>query len=199
MSDSDRLVVAITGASGIQYAQKLIQVIATKGVESHIVFSESAFDVWKAELDIPCDAKNPDLKKFAGVEGKFRVYKNSQVGAPVASGSFRHRGMVIIPCTMSTLGRVATGSGEGLIGRAAEVTLKERRKLVIVPRETPYSLIALRNMVQLTEAGAIIVDANPGFYTRPQTAQDMVDFVVARVLDQLGIEHDLIKRWGEKA
>jgi 4-hydroxy-3-polyprenylbenzoate decarboxylase len=199
MSDSDRLVVAITGASGIQYAQKLVQVIVTKGLESHVVFSDSAFDVWKAELDIPCDPKNPDMKKFCGADGKFRVYKNSHVGAPIASGSFRHRGMVIVPCTMSTLGRVATGSGEGLIGRAAEVTLKERRKLIIVPRETPYSLIALRNMVQLTEAGAVIVDANPGFYTRPKTAQDMVDFVVARVLDQLGIEHDLIKRWGEKA
>jgi flavin prenyltransferase len=199
MSDSDRLVVAVTGASGIQYAQKLIQVIATKGLEAHIVFSESAFDVWKAEIDVSCDPARPDMKKFSGTEGKFRVYKNSQVGAPIASGSFRHRGMVIIPCTMSTLGRVAAGSGEGLIGRAAEVTLKERRKLIVVPRETPYSLIALRNMVQLTEAGAIIVDANPGFYTRPQTAQDIVDFVVARVLDQLGIEHDLIKRWGEKA
>lgn len=199
MSDIDRLVVAVTGASGIQYAQKLIQVIATKGLEAHVVFSESAFDVWKAEIDVPCDPAKPDLKKFSGVDGKFRVYKNSQVGAPIASGSFRCRGMVIIPCTMSTLGRVATGSGEGLIGRAAEVTLKERRKLIVVPRETPYSLIALRNMVALTEAGAIIVDANPGFYTRPKTAQDMVDFVVARVLDQLGIEHDLIKRWGEKA
>lgn len=199
MSETDRLVVAVAGASGIQYAQRLMQVAAGAEHELHVVFSESAFDVWRAELDIPCDPKKPDLKKFCGSDGKFFLYKNTQVGAPIASGSFRHRGMVIIPCTMSTLGRVATGSGEGLIGRAAEVTLKERRKLIIVPRETPYSLIALRNMVALAEAGAIIVDANPGFYTRPQTAQDMVDFVVARVLDQLGIEHKLVKRWGEKA
>jgi 4-hydroxy-3-polyprenylbenzoate decarboxylase len=199
VSHPDRFVVAITGASGIQYAQRLLQVLAKSGFETHVVFSESAFEVWKAELDVLCDSKKPDLKAFAGADGKFFLYKNSQVGAPIASGSFRHGGMVIVPGTMSTLGRVATGAGEGLIGRAAEVTLKERRKLIIVPRETPYSLIALRNMVALTEAGAIIVDANPGFYTRPQTVQEMVDFVVARVLDQLGVEHDLVKRWGEKS
>jgi 4-hydroxy-3-polyprenylbenzoate decarboxylase len=100
---------------------------------------------------------------------------------------------------MSTLGAIATGAGDKLIGRAAEVTLKERRKLIVVPRETPYSLVALRNMVNLTEAGAIIVDANPGFYGRPATVQDLVDFVVARVVDHLEVEHALGKRWGEKA
>ena len=106
--------------------------------------------------------------------------------------------MAVCPCSMSTLGAIATGSGDKLIGRAAEVTLKERRKLIVVPRETPYSLIALRNMAALTEAGAIIVDANPGFYSRPKTVQDLVDFVVARVLDHMEIEHSLGKRWGER-
>lgn len=199
MSGEQRVVVAVTGASGIQYAQRLLQVIAEMGLEVHVVFSEPAFDVWRAELDIPCDPAKPDLKAFAGTDGKFLLYRNSQVGAPIASGSFRHRGMVICPCTVSTLGRVASGTGDGLIGRAAEVTLKERRNLLIVPRETPLSLIALRNLVQVAEAGATIIDANPGFYTRPQTVQDMIDFVVARVLDHLEIEHSLTKRWGEKA
>jgi flavin prenyltransferase len=199
VTGEQRVVVAVTGASGIQYAQRLLQVIANKGLEAHVVFSEPAFDVWRAELDIPCDRAKPDLKAFAGTEGRFFLYKNSQVGASIASGSFRHRGMVIIPCTMSTLGRVANGTGDGLIGRAAEVTLKERRKLLIVPRETPLSLIALRNLVKVTEAGATVIDANPGFYTRPQTVQDMIDFVVARVLDHFEIDHSLTKRWGEKA
>lgn len=199
MAGEQRVVVAVTGASGIQYAQRLLQVIAQQGLEAHVVFSEPAFDVWRAELDIPCDPAKPDLKAFAGTDGKFLQYRNSQVGAPIASGSFRHRGMVIIPCTMSTLGRVANGTGDGLIGRAAEVTLKERRKLLIVPRETPLSLIALRNLVQVAEAGATVIDANPGFYTRPTSVQDMIDFVVARVLDHLEIEHSLTRRWGEKA
>jgi len=198
MAGTDRVVVAVTGASGIQYAQRLLQVLGQQGLETHVVFSEAAFDVWKAELDIPCDPKKPDLKAFAGTDGRFLLYRNSQVGAPPASGSFRHRGMVICPCTMSTLGRVANGTGEGLIGRAAEVALKERRKLLLVTRETPLSLIALRNMVQVTEAGGTIIDANPGFYTRPQTVQEMIDFVVARVLDHLGVDHQLTKRWGEK-
>jgi 4-hydroxy-3-polyprenylbenzoate decarboxylase len=198
MEKPNRIVVAVTGASGIQYAQRLLQVVAHKGLESHVVFSSAAFDVWRAELDIPWNPDKPDLKAFCGEEGKFFLYKNSQVGAPVASGSFRHRGMVIIPCTMSTLGRVANGTGEGLIGRAAEVTLKEKRRLLMVPRETPLSLISLRNMVKVAEAGATLIDANPGFYTRPQTVQDMIDFVVGRVLDHLEVEHDLIKRWGEK-
>jgi 4-hydroxy-3-polyprenylbenzoate decarboxylase len=198
MAETDRVVVAVTGASGIQYAQRLLQVLGQQGLETHVVFSEAAFDVWKAELDIPCDPAKPDLKAFTGTDGRFLLYRNSQVGAPPASGSFRHRGMVICPCTMSTLGRVANGTGEGLIGRAAEVALKERRKLLLVTRETPLSLIALRNMVQVTEAGGTIIDANPGFYTRPQTVQEMIDFVVARVLDHLGIDHDLTKRWGAR-
>jgi len=198
MAGNDRVVVAVTGASGIQYAQRLLQVLSQQGLETHVVFSDAAFDVWKAELDIACDPKKPDLKAFTGADGKFLLYRNSQVGAPIASGSFRHRGMVICPCTMSTLGRVANGTGEGLIGRAAEVTLKERRKLLIVPRETPLSLIALRNMVAVTEAGATIIDANPGFYSRPKTVQDVVDFVVARILDHLELDHRLGKRWGEK-
>ena len=198
MTNPDRVVVAVTGASGIQYAQRLLQVLGKQGLETHIVFSDAAFDVWRAELDIPCDTKKPDLQAFAG-EGNFKLYKNTQVGAAPASGSFRNRGMVIIPCTMATLGRVANGTGDGLIGRAAEVALKERRKLLIVPRETPLSLVALRNMVALTEAGATVIDANPGFYTRPQTVTDMIDFIVARVLDHLGLEHELSKRWGERS
>ncbi|MBX3460123.1 MAG: UbiX family flavin prenyltransferase [Planctomycetes bacterium] len=197
MDTPNRVVVAITGASGIQYAQRLLGVLGSSGVETHVVFSEAAFDVWRAELDVPCNPDKPDLRAFAG-DGDFRLYRNSQVGAPVASGSFRHRGMVVCPCTMSTLGAIASGTGDKLIGRAAEVTLKERRKLLLVTRETPLSLIALRNMVTVTEAGGTIIDANPGFYTRPATVQDMIDFVVARVLDQLAIDHKLGKRWGEK-
>jgi flavin prenyltransferase len=197
VSEPSRAVVAVTGASGIQYAQRLLNVLGSSGVETHVVFSEAAFDVWRAELDVPCNPDKPDLNAFAGVDGKFRLYRNSMVGASIASGSFRHRGMVICPCTMSTLGGIASGTGGKLIGRAAEVTLKERRPLILVPRETPYSLVALRNMVTVAEAGGTIIDANPGFYSRPQTVQDMIDFVVARVLDHLKVEHKLGKRWGE--
>jgi 4-hydroxy-3-polyprenylbenzoate decarboxylase len=200
MASSNRAVLAVTGASGIQYAQRLLQVLIQSKVETHVVFSDAALDVWRAELDVPLKDGRPDLAAFAGVDAAgVQLYRNSQVGAAIASGSFRHRGMVVCPCSMSTLGAIATGAGDKLIGRAAEVTLKERRKLIVVPRETPYSLVALRNMVALTEAGAIIVDANPGFYGRPATVQDLVDFVVARVLDHLEVEHALGKRWGEKA
>lgn len=195
MSDS-RFIVAVTGASGIQYAQRLLYALAAH--ELHIVFSEAAFEVWRAELDVPCKPDKPDLEAFCGAKlPRAKLYSNRQIGARIASGSFRHQGMVIVPCTMATLGRVANGCGEGLIERAAEVALKERRTLLMVPRETPYSLIALRNMVALTEAGATIIDANPGFYHRPKTVNDLVDFVVARILDHLGVEHAVGKRWGE--
>jgi flavin prenyltransferase len=194
---AQRFIVAITGASGIQYAQRFLRELARH--ETHIVFSDAAFEVWRAELDVACKPEKPDLAAFCGAEGAaFKLYSNKQIGARIASGSFRHDGMVIVPCTMATLGRVAHGAGEGLIERAAEVTLKERRKLLVVPRETPYSLIALRNMVSLTEAGATMIDANPGFYSRPKSVDDLVDFVVARILDHLGVEHSLGKRWGEK-
>lgn len=199
MASPDRVVLAVTGASGIQYAQRLLQVLIESRLETHVVFSDAALDVWRAELDVPLKADKPDLAAFAGVKAEgVKLYRNTQVGAPIASGSFRARGMVVCPCSMSTLGALASGAGEKLIGRAAEVTLKERRKLIVVPRETPYSLIALRNMVALTEAGAVILDANPGFYARPNTVQDMIDFVVARVLDHLEIPNNLSKRWGEK-
>lgn len=194
---AQRFIVAITGASGIQYAQRLLRELSRH--ETHVVFSDAAFEVWRAELEVPCKPEKPDLAAFCGADGaKFKLYGNKQIGARIASGSFRHDGMVIVPCTMATLGRVASGAGEGLIERAAEVTLKERRKLLVVPRETPYSLIALRNMVSLTEAGATIIDANPGFYSRPKSVDDLVDFVVARILDHLDVEHGLGKRWGEK-
>ncbi|MBP9891389.1 MAG: UbiX family flavin prenyltransferase [Planctomycetes bacterium] len=194
---AQRYIVAITGASGIQYAQRLLRELAR--FETHVVFSDAAFEVWRAELDVPCKPEKPDLAAFCGADAsKFKLYSNKQIGARIASGSFRHDGMVIVPCTMATLGRVANGAGEGLIERAAEVTLKERRKLLVVPRETPYSLIALRNMVALTEAGATIIDANPGFYSRPKTVDDLVDYIASRILDHLGIEHSLGKRWGEK-
>lgn len=191
-----KYVVAVTGASGIQYAQRLLQVLAEQELETHVVFSSAALDVWRAELDLPLRDGRPDLEALCGRKGNFRLYRNDQLAAPIASGSFRHDGMAVCPCTMSTLGRIATGTGGNLICRAAEVTLKERRRLILVPRETPLSLVSLRNLVAAATAGATILDANPGFYTRPQTVQDMVDFVVARVLDQLGVEHDVSKRWG---
>lgn len=196
MSDP-RYVVAVTGASGIQYARRLLQVLAQQELETHVVFSNAALDVWRAELDLPLKDARPDLEALCGAGGNFRLYRNDQLAAPISSGSFRHEGMAVCPCTMSSLGRIATGTGENLIARAAEVTLKERRRLILVPRETPLSLVSLRNLVAASEAGATIVDANPAFYTRPQSVQEMVDFVVARVLDHLGVEHELSKRWGE--
>lgn len=181
-----KLVVAITGASGALYAQRLIDHLG--GQEVHLVSSDYAKEVAALELD---------GGKFAVPDGAI-CYDNRSMRAPFASGSAQFDAMVVIPCSMGTLGRIASGTSDDTICRAADVFLKERRKLILVPRETPYNLIHVRNMARLLEAGADIIPATPSFYSRPQTVEQVVDTVVARVLDHLGIEHTLAKRWMEK-
>jgi len=189
-----KLVVAVTGASGSMYAQRLLDQIAkAKEVEEcHVVLSEHAQEVAATELG----AKGLTIPKGMKVHGD----KTMQV--PFASGSAKFEAMAIIPCSMGTLGRIAHGYSDGTITRTADVFLKEKRKLILVPRETPWNLVQARNVVTLLEAGAMMLPAIPSFYGKPKTVEDVVDTVVARVLDHLNLPNDLVKRWksevGEK-
>ena len=189
-----KLVIAVTGASGAMYAQRLLEQIAkAKEVEEcHVVLSEHAQEVAATELG----AKGLTIPKGMKVHGD----KTMQV--PFASGSAKFEAMAIIPCSMGTLGRIAHGYSDGTIARTADVFLKEKRKLILVPRETPWNLVQARNVVTLLEAGAMMLPAIPSFYGKPKTVEDVVDTVVARVLDHLQLPNDLVKRWksgvGEK-
>ena len=194
-----RIVVGITGASGAAYARRLVQLLVRAGVETHAVISPLGQRLLHDELGLENSGASALLGP-ASVGGLDRliIHPYRDVGAPIASGSFLHGGMVVIPCSSNTLACVATGNAQNLIHRAAHVTLKERRKLILVHRETPLSLVDIRNMQAVTEAGAIVLPANPGFYLLPRTVEDLVDFVVARVMDQLGVPHGLDVRWGER-
>lgn len=190
------VVLGITGGSGVVYAQRLLGTLLQSGAEVHLVVSPAARQVFAAELGTKlAEPLDPKVLTDAPTS-RLRVWPHHDLAAGIASGSFRTRGMVIAPCSMSTLGALASGQSTNLIHRAAEVHLKERRRLILVPRETPLSLIGLENMVRVTRAGAIVLPAAPGFYHRPQTIDDLVAFVVARILDQLGLDNDLIRRWG---
>ena len=182
-----RIVVAISGASGACYGVRLLQALrAAPGVESHLVVSEAGWRNLRHEL-----AMSPaDLRPLAD-----HVHEIGDVGATIASGSFRAAGMVVAPCSMRTLGAVANGLGDNLITRAADVMLKERRRLVLLVRETPLHLIHLRNMATVTEMGGIVCPPVPAFYLKPQTVQDIVDQAVARALDLLDMPHQLSARW----
>ena len=182
-----KLLVAITGASGTLYAQRLLDHLDPGAHEVHVVLSNYAQQVIQEEL--------PDgLRLREGV----RQHNLRSMNAPFASGSNPPDAMIIIPCTMGTLGRIAHGYSEDVLLRAADVVLKEKRRLILVPRETPLNLIHVKNFELLLQAGAIILPANPSFYTRPQTVEAVVDTVVARVLDHLGIPHQLVARWDEE-
>lgn len=187
------LVVALTGASGMPYARRLLQILCEKGIQVHLSISEAAFLVIREELGLGLNIENPDLEALVGRDVRSIWYhKVTQLDAPIASGSFPIRSMVIIPCSMNTLGAVANGLASNLIQRAASVTLKENRRLILVPRETPLNTINLENMLKVARAGAQLIPAMPGFYHHPRTVEDLVDFVVARVLDSLQIGHDLL-------
>jgi 4-hydroxy-3-polyprenylbenzoate decarboxylase len=190
------LVVAITGASGAPYAVRLLEALLEAEREIWLIVSSHGLRLLRTELDIDSvDA----LRQRVGARAWGRLvreYEDADRGAAPASGSARNAGMVICPCSMGTLSAVSVGASRSLVERAADVMLKERRPLVLVPRETPLSAIHLQNMLRLSRAGAVILPAAPGFYNRPQTVEDLVDFVVARVLDQLGVAHTLAKRWG---
>lgn len=194
---SRRFVVGITGASGAAYALRLIEQLLLHGCETHVVVSEYGrrllFDeAGIKELDGASLA--PSLTA-AEIGGRLLIHPNKDVGAVIASGSFLHGGMVVMPCSSTSLGAIATGSGSNLLTRAAMVTLKERRPLIVCHRETPLNLIDIENMRTLTLAGAIICPTNPGLYLKPTTIEEIVDFIVGKVLDLLKVEHDLRTRW----
>lgn len=198
------IVVGITGASGAVYAQRLLEVLLQLGQPVQLTISRSGQTLLRQELGLEVD-----LDQFAPADLQLKVtqdalqflhyYHFSNFFSPPASGSARTAGMVICPCSGGTLSAVAQGASTNLVQRAADVHLKERRKLVLVPRETPLSLIHIENMRRVCEAGAVVLPASPGWYHDVRDVQDLIDFVVARILDQLGVEHSLMRRWGEDA
>ena len=183
-----RIIIGMTGASGVQYGIRLVEVLDGMA-ETYLVLSQQARELVEFETDTNVN----DLLNKATFH-----YSDDDFMSPIASGSYGFDAMVIVPCTMKTLAGVANGYADTLIGRAADVTLKEGRKLIIVPREMPLSLIHLENMVKVKQAGAVVMPASPGFYNKPKTIDDLVDNVVGRILDQLGIDNDVYQRWGEK-
>ena len=181
-----KLVVGITGASGVVYGIRLLQALRTAGVETHLILSKAA----EMTLAYETDLKPRDVRALADVS-----YAIGDVGAPCASGSFPSDGMVIAPCSMKTLAEIATGVTANLLSRAADVVLKERRRLVLMARETPLTLVHLRNMTTVTEMGGIIAPPVPAFYAKPDSLDDMVDHSVGRDLDLFGIQSDLVRQW----
>jgi len=197
-----RVTLAVTGASGSQYALRLLECLVRADVEVFFLISQAAQLVVATETELQLPPKPQALEAFLtehyqAREGQIRVFGKQDWMSPVASGSGAPAAMVVCPCSTGTLSAIATGASNNLIERAADVTLKERRQLILVPRESPYSTIHLENMLKLSRMGAVILPASPGFYHQPQSIDDLVDFVVARILNQLGIEQDLLRRWGE--
>lgn len=198
----DAVTVAITGASGGIYGLRLVQALRQAGERVYLLISEAGRLVLKMEENLALPGRSSDvgavLSEHLGVDADgLTVFSARQWTAPVASGSGAPRRMVVCPCTTGSLARIAAGTSDGLIERAADVVLKERGRLVLVPRETPFSEIHLENMLRLTRMGAVMLPANPAFYHRPQDVDALVDFVVARVLDQLGVDNALGPRWGQ--
>ena len=195
---------ALTGASGMPYGLRLLESLLAEGCRVQLVYSQAAQIVAKQEMALelpsrPAETQAALRERFAALPGILEVYGREEWFAPMASGSNPPDAMVICPCTMGTLAAIAQGLASSLIERAADVVLKEGRKLVLVPRETPFSVIHLENMLRLARAGAVILPPNPGFYHHPQSIDALVDFVVARILDQLGVPHGLMQRWGDDA
>jgi 4-hydroxy-3-polyprenylbenzoate decarboxylase len=185
------------------YGLRLVESLIRADARVYLLYSQAAHVVAKQEMGIVLPPRAPDAERvfgerFSAKRGQLRVFGREDWFAPVASGSNAPDAMVICPCTVGTLAAVAAGLSDTLIERAADVMLKEGRKLILVPRETPFSALHLENMLKLARAGAVILPANPGFYHHPKRVEDLVDFIVARILDQLGIEHDLMRRWGEE-
>jgi flavin prenyltransferase len=195
MSSVPPIIVGITGASGAPYAVRLLEQLAKAHRPVSLIVSKFGMRLLDTEVGIgSMEALRTAVGKDAW-DSCVETYSNDDRGAPPASGSALTSGMIVCPCSMGTLSAISVGASRSLIERAADVTLKERRKLVLVPRETPLSAIHLGNMLRLTRAGAVIMPAAPGFYHRPKHVSDLVDFVVARMLDQLGVEQELVSRW----
>lgn len=190
-----RLVVGVTGASGAIYAQRFLRHASRHYDEIFLTLSDQAIQVAQTELGTAPN-RDGDLSPWLGVEARnIRLVNERDYFTPPASGSFRHDGMVVVPCSMGTVGRIAGGISNDLLTRAADVCLKEGRKLILVPREMPWNVIMLRNLATLAEAGATILPACPAWYTRPQSLEELADTVVARILQQLGVDHGLQAEW----
>ncbi len=199
--DNRTVTVALTGASGAQYGLRLIECLVKADRRVFAMFTKAAQIVVGSETDFKLPGRTAEqtrvlCEKFGARDGQLRVFGDEEWSSPVASGSGAPRCMVVCPCSMATLSAIATGASENLLERAADVVIKERGNLVIVPRETPFSPIHLENMLKLSRLGATILPANPGFYNRPVQVEELVDFIVARVLDQIGVDNDLMRRWG---
>lgn len=197
-----RITVAFTGASGLPFGLRLLECLLAAGVHVDVVYSAAAQMVARQECDLtlptqPREATRLLGERYGAADGQLTVYAREDWLAPMASGSNPGDAMAICPCTMGTLGAIAAGIADNLIARAADVMLKERRPLVLVPRETPLSAIHLENMLKLARAGAVILPPSPGFYTHPHSVSDLVDFIVARILDHVGVRHALVPRWGD--
>lgn len=201
-SSVNTVTLALSGASGMAYGLRLLECLLAASVRVHLLVSQAAHVVAKQELGVALPARAGDLQKQLGEslnarDGQLRVFGREDWNAPVASGSNPADAMVVCPCSMGTLAAIAHGLSDNLIERAADVMLKEQKKLILVPRETPFSTLHLENMLTLSRMSAVILPANPGFYHHPQSVEAIVDFIVARILDQLGIRHQLITRWGD--
>ena len=204
MNAANPLALAVTGASGAPYALRLLEVLLKQGERVDVMISSPGQIVVAMESGLTLPGRAAEIRRvlaarFAADEGQLRVFGREQWTAPLASGSSAPRAMVVCPCTTGTLASIAAGSSNNLIERAADVVIKEGRKLVLVPRETPFSAIHLENMWKLARLGVVILPPNPGFYQQPVSLEDLVDFVVARILDQLAIDNDLLPRWGDSA
>lgn len=200
---SERIItLALTGASGMAYGLRLLECLLAQGAHVRVLASQAAHVVAAQELRLtlpsrPAELENWLRERYPGHAGVLRVYGREDWFAPVASGSGASNAMVVCPCSMGTLAAIAQGLSDNLIERAADVMIKENRKLILVPRETPFSALHLENMLKLARLGVTVLPANPGFYHHPQRIEDLIDFIVARILDQLGMHSELIPRWGE--
>lgn len=197
------IILAYTGASGMPYGIRLLEILLAEGVRVYLLYSQVAQIVAQQEMKLALPSRAKEAEEFFtchfnATKGQLRVFGREEWFASIASGSNPADSMVICPCTMGTVADIACGLSQKLIGRAADVMIKENRQLILVPREMPFSIIHLENMLRLARNGVVIMPANPGFYHHPETVQQMIDFVVARILDHLGITHNLMRRWGEE-
>lgn len=202
MSPVQTITLALTGASDMPYAMRLLESLLAADKTVYLLYSQAAQIVAQQEmgLTLPSSSREVQLqlrKQFSHLPGQLIVFGREEWFAPIASGTSVADAMVVCPCTMGTLAAIATGMSDSLIERAADVSLKEQRKLILVPRETPFSAIHLENMLKLAHLGAVILPANPGFYHHPASVQDLVDFIAARILDHLDVPHQLMRRWGQ--
>lgn len=198
----DRVTLAITGASGVQYGLRLLECLVAADIQVLVLISRAAQVVIATETELNMPGATAEQEQFLSrlynaKEGQIRVFGREQWMSPVASGSGAPSAMVVCPCSTGSLSAIACGASNNLIERAADVALKERRQLILVPREAPYSEIHLEHMLKLTRMGAVVIPASPGFYNKPASVEDMIDFVVARILNQLGVEQTLMPRWGD--